>query len=301
MNREAFEKIVERGKTPQAQQASIAYLAEHLGRFLKQGERVLICFSEHEEGDLSWLMSNAVERSGAVPVVWGPERTWKTLLRQAFFHKVSAIIGAPLIVLGLTKLARQSATPLSIRKVITAGYPCTQWMIDGIVKGFDCEMGGCFTLEETGVVAGFACGHSWGIHLRWDVYGVDIVDKTGAVLPDGEVGEIILYPREAPGLRYPMGEKACFVRQPCECGSETPRLLELQYGSGTAQELADLGQMLHSWTSILDCRMHRSECGLEIEIVTFPGEKLPKLPTAAKLVVRPWNPEEDKPFIYLPR
>lgn len=301
MKQEVFESIVRQSRTPQAQEASIAYLTEHLSRFLKQGERVLICFSEYKEGNLAWLMEQAVQRSGAMPVVWGPDRKWKTLLRQAFSHKVSAIIGAPLIVLGLTKLARQSATPLSIRKVITAGYPCMQWMIDGIVKGFDCEMGGCFTLEQTSVVAGFACGHSWGIHLRSDVYGVEIVDEAGVALPEGEVGEIILYPVNMPELRYPMGEKACLVKQQCSCGSETPRLLELQYGSGTNNELAELGQLLHSWTSILDCRMNRSEYGLEIEVVTFPGEKLPKLPSAAKLVVRPWNPEEDQPFMYIPQ
>ena len=58
--------------------------------------------------------------------------------------------------------------------------------------------------------------------------------------------------------------------------------------------------MLHSWTSILDCRLTRGEYGLEIEIVAFPGEKLPKLPSAAKLVIQPWNPEVDEPFLYAP-
>ena len=38
------------------------------------------------------------------------------------------------------------------------------------------------------------------------------------------------------------------------------------------------------------------EQGLEIELVCFQGEKLPKLPTAAKLVVRPWDPQNDAPY-----
>ena len=61
-----------------------------------------------------------------------------------------------------------------------------------------------------------------------------------------------------------------------------------------------LGQQLQSWTSILDCRLNKGEYGLEIEIVTFPGEKLPKLPSAAKLVVRPWDSDTDEPFWYVP-
>ena len=36
--------------------------------------------------------------------------------------------------------------------------------------------------------------------------------------------------------------------------------------------------------------------GLELEIVKFPGEKLPKLPDCAKLILRSWNPELDEPF-----
>lgn len=300
MNREVYRKIVEKSKEAQAQERGIAYLAEHLGRFLKVGERVLICFFDHAEGNLSWLMEQAVLRCNAVPVVWGPDRRWKTLLRLAFSQKVSAIIGLPLVVLGLTKLAKQSATPLSIRKVITAGYPCTQWMIDGIVKGFDCEMGGCFTLGQTGVVAGFACGHSWGVHLRVEEYGVDVVDQEGRLLSAGQMGEMILYPQASPELRYPMGECACIIEETCKCGSDTPRLQEMQQGKNADPDILTLGQMLQSWTSILDCRVAKGECGLEMELVTFPGEKLPKLPTAAKLVVRPWEPETDEPFFYDP-
>jgi len=62
--------------------------------------------------------------------------------------------------------------------------------------------------------------------------------------------------------------------------------------------LSELGESLHYWSSILDCRMEKTEYGLELELVVFPGEKLPKLPTTAKLVVRPFNPETDEPFAH---
>ncbi len=300
MYRGVYEEIVRRSMEADARERSIEYLVEHLGNFLRKRERVLICFLEHEEGNLSWLVEQAVLRCDAVPVVWAEDRRWKTLLRLAFSHKVSAIIGAPLVVLGLTKLKKQSATPLSIRKVVTAGYPCPAWMIDGIVKGLDCEMGGCFSLGESGAVAGFACGRSWGVHLREAEYGVDIVDETGNLLPPGELGEMVFYPKASPGLRYPTGENARLVRTPCRCGSAAPRLMDICPGKTEEKDLAELRQMLQSWTSILDCRLTRGEYGLEIEIVAFPGEKLPKLPSAAKLVIQPWNPEVDEPFLYAP-
>lgn len=300
MDREAYWKIVEKSLETDARERSVAYLTEHLSHFLKEGERVLICFLGHEEGGLGWLMEQAALRCGAVPVIWGPDYRWKTLLRQAFYSRASAIIGPPLIILGLTKLKKHNATPLYIRKVITAGYPCMDWMIDGIVKGLDCEVGGCFSMGQTGAVAGFACGRSWGIHLREEEYGVDIVDENGGSVPEGEKGEIILYPKSDPTLRYPMGDRGRLVTQRCRCGSTSPRVMDLTPGISIDPHLVELGQYLQSWTSILDCRLEKGESGLEIELVCFPGEKLPKLPTAAKLVVRPWNPKNDEPFWYVP-
>ncbi len=300
MEHESYWKIVEKSMEPAAAERSILYLSEHLGKFLRKGERVLICFLEHKEGNVSYLMEQAVLRCGAVPVVWGPDRRWQALLRQAFVNKVSAIIGPPLIILGLSKLKKHQATPLYIRKVITAAYPCPDWMIDGIVNGLDCEAGGCYNLGESGVVAGFACGHSWGVHLRDMEYDVDIVGPDGTRLPDGALGEVVIYPKSDPSLRYATGENARISPKPCRCGSESPVLMDMRPGRTEDPDLLELGTHLQKWTSILDCRLRRGESGLEIEIVCFQGEKLPKLPSAAKLVIRPYDPKTDKPFWYEP-
>lgn len=300
MDRSAYWRIAQLANLPEAREKTMEYLTEHLRHFFRPRERVLICFLEHSEGSISWLMEQAVLRCGAVPVIWGPDRKWKTLLQQAFFDRTTAIIGPPLVLLGLAKLKRQSGTPLYIRRCITAGYPCMDWMIDGIVRGFDCEVGGCMNLGDSGIVVGFACGHSWGVHLRESEYNVDIVGPDGSVLPEGSIGQMVLYPKADPALRYPMGENARLMTEDCECGSTAPRLLELSPGFSEDSDLEEFRQYLHSWTSILDCRVERGENGLEIEIVCFAGEKLPKLPSAAMRIVRPWNPKDDEPFPYSP-
>ena len=64
--------------------------------------------------------------------------------------------------------------------------------------------------------------------------------------------------------------------------------------------LDSLRKELHSWTSILDCRMEKGTYGLELEVVAFTGRQMPKLPSCAKLVVRPWEPEVDIPFGLIP-
>lgn len=295
-----YDKIVELSQEPLAREKSIVYVAENLGKFLKLKERVLICFPEHKEGNISWIMEQAVQRCGAVPVLLGEDHRWKTLLRAAFSFRVSTIIGPPLILLGLTKLKKAEGVPLFIRNAVMAGYPCLDWMIDGIRKGFDCMSWGSFGLDTSGVIAGFSCGKSRGVHLRSDIYTVEILDDCGRVLPKGEHGEISLYPVGKPELRYGFGEIGRLDSSPCSCENPNTRLLDMAPEKTSDHDLIELGQYLQSWTSILDCRLEKGEYGLEIEIIVFPGEKLPKLPSAARLVVRAWNPELDEPFPYEP-
>jgi hypothetical protein len=130
------------------------------------------------------------------------------------------------------------------------------------------------------------------------VFGIDIVDENGEVLPAGELGQMVLYPLADPSLRYHIGDRARIATEPCPCGSSTPRLLDIYVSQYDEPSIVELGQEMHKWTSILDCRIERSEAGVEIEIVCFPGEKLPKLPSAAKMTVRPYNPKTDEPFQY---
>lgn len=279
--------------------ATVSYLAEHLS-FLRQREKVLICFPDHSGTSVASLMEQAVLRCGAVPVVWRGDQRWKTLLRLAFSGRVSTVIGAPLIVLGLAKIARANSTPLFVRNVVTAGYPCLDWMIDGIMKGLDCQTWGCFDVHMSNIVVGFSCGRSRGVHLRSDVYGIDIVNDAGISLPDGETGEMVLYPVARPELRLPLREYGRIVTAPCPCGCDKTRIMDLQPGKDTDIELLNLGQTLQSWSSVLDCRLEKGSYGLEMEIIVFPGEKLPELPSCAKRVIRPWDPERDVPFPYLP-
>lgn len=300
MEHPAYREMLALSREAQQQERTVAYLAEHLGQLLKKREKVFICFFDHQEGGLGWLMEQAVLRCDGVPVIWGPDHLWKTLLQQAFYSRASTIIAPPLIVLGLAKLKKYNGIPLYIRRAITAGYPCLDWMIDGIVSGLDCTTGGCFGVGQTGILAGFSCTKSRGVHLREDAYGVDIVDGSGTPVPDGELGEMVLWPKDRPELRLPLGQNARLVTEPCPCGCTAPRLMDLCPGRTEDPALAELGQYLQSWTSVLDCRLNRGEYGLELEMIVFAGEQLPVLPSAAKQVIRPWDPKLDEPFWYIP-
>lgn len=300
VDQDAYREILALAAREPCQQDTITYLAQHLGRFVKPGERVLICFSEYEKGNLSWLMEQAALRCGARPVLWGEDCRWKTLLRLAFTSRASTIIGTPLLILGLGKLKNANNVPLFIQNVVVAGYPCEQWMVDGINKSFDCRTWSCFSLGLSGVVAGFSCDNGRFIHLREDAYTLRILDEAGEPVPAGQVGAWTLSPMDHPEVRYHSQEYAKLEPDPCPCGNSAPRIRTIHYARVEDPELAELGQYLFSWNSVLDLTLCRGPYGLELELVIFPGEKLPKLPTCARQVVRPWRPERDEPFLAQP-
>lgn len=300
MDLNILNQMIAHAARPEEAEATAAYLADHLRHHVKRGERVLICFSNETVGGLGWLMERAVLRCEGVPLVWGPDYRWKTLLQQAFYSHAGVIIAPPLIVLGLSKLKKHTGLPLYIRHAVMAGYPCLDWMVEGIKSGLDCTTSGCFGFGETGIIAGFSCGKSLGVHLRKDIYGAEIRDPQGNPVAHGECGTVRIFRRDDPCLWVSSGDQARILAEPCACGKDSLRLMDFFPGKYADDDLVKLGQQLLSWTSVLDCSVKKTEYGLELELMVFPGEKLPKLPSAAKLVVKPWDPKHDTPFYYAP-
>lgn len=295
MEQPVYRKIAELAETPEAVARSIEYMKENMSRFLKKKERVMICFPKRENA-ACYILEQAILGCECVPVWVGEDFRWMTLLKIAFTSKSNCIVGPPLLLLGLSKLAKHMGTPLFARNVLMSGYPTTTWIVNGVRRGLDCMAWGCFDPGVGAVISGFTCPQVDGVHLREEEYGLEIVDEEGNILPAGERGRVILYPKADPSLRFAMGDICRLSTEPCPCGCTALKLVDIDTIKLDGKEISDLGESLHYWSSILDCRMERTEYGLELELVVFQGEKLPKLPTAAKLIVRAFNPETDEPF-----
>lgn len=282
--------------TPEDLNNTVEYLAENMKRFVRKQDKILICFPQGKVGSIGSLFEQAALKLSAIPLFWSSDHKWKTLLRQGFYSRASVIIGPPLVILGLSKLAKATGTPLYFRHAVTAGYPCLDWMIDGIVRGLDCQTWGCFGPGTGAIVSGFSCGQSYGVHVREDEFDFQIVDDEGNQLPEGDSGVITVAHRRNLKLRLMMQDHGRLDRSACSCGQNTPRLVDIHPAERFQDDVLSLYQQFHAWTSILDCRIVKGAYGLELELVVFPGEKLPKMPNCAKQVIRPWDPELDVPM-----
>ena len=279
---------------------TVDYLADNMKKFLRPGEKMIICFDNPEPDNIGDLLARAAQKIGVTTLV--PEDLrWKTILKLAFRSRATAISAPPFVVLGLTKLARHTNTPLYFRNVITVGYRCTNWIIEGIQKGLDCNVWGCYGPGSGPLVSGFTCNQEPVIHLRDDLYDFEIVDPDGNVLPDGESGYVIVTPKNKPQLRYHTAECATIRRTPCKCGCTSALLFDMYSGEDVDEYEEQLGRSLMLWTSVLDCRFRHGRHGLEIELVMIPGEKLPPLPECGGRVIRNWNPDKDVPNWFTPK
>ena len=296
---DGYQKLLKLETTPEALEATVSYLVGRIKPFLQLLEPVLICFPDEGSASLGGLFKEAVLRCEAKPVFWGPDYRWKELLRIAFDTHANTIIGPPEIVLGLSKLAFVTETPLYAYDVIVAGDPFAPWMIKSLKKGFDCNIWGCYAVCSGPVIGGFSCAQEVGIHIREDVF-VPQLHEDGKPVTDTNRGMLHLVSAKDPDAVYDLQAKVLLHRQPCCCGCDEPRVAEVKSVNKDKLLREQLEGGLLTWSSVLDYRVDYTEFGAALELVVFPGEQIPDLPSFAKLNVRPWNPETDIPFCMRP-
>ncbi len=82
--------------------------------------------------------------------------------------------------------------------------------------------------EIIGPGVGIECVHRDGLHLFEDHFYPEIIDPvSGAVLPDGEEGELVLTTlskQAMPMIRYRTRDITALVREPCPCGRTLRRM-----------------------------------------------------------------------------
>ncbi|MBQ9148812.1 MAG: hypothetical protein IJX69_04510 [Oscillospiraceae bacterium] len=296
MSDEILKRLYELETTPEALEQTRDYLVERLRKFLQPKEEILICYPNQGPASLGGLLEQVALACDCRPVFWGPDYRWKALLRQAFSLHTITIFAPPLVVLGLMKMAKATSTPLYIHNALLSGYPYANWMVEGIKRGLDCRIWGCYLLGDGPVVAGFTCGQEAGIHIRDALYEPAIYDENGELMEDAQRGRLLMKYRPADDLVYDTQETAKLWHQPCSCGCDDPRIVETIYVGDEDPAKRVLEERFLAWTSILDYRVRQTESGIDLELVVFPGEPIPRIPNCAKLTVRPWNPEEDMPF-----
>ena len=108
-------------------------------------------------------------------------------------------------------------------------------------------------------------------------------------------GKLVFSYVKKPELLYDPNQISLVHYNACACGCGEPRIVETNSLCRDILAAEKLENQFLAWSSVLDLRAEITESGMALELVVFPGESLPKVPSAAKLKVRAWQPE-DVPF-----
>lgn len=147
----------------------------------------------------------------------------------------TVVIGVPSFLrkLGQYMLKRgDQLEALSVKKMVCIGEPLRDrnMMMLSVGRDLETQWGAkaYSTYASSEMVTTFCdCEEQLGGHLHPDLGIVEIVDKKGQVVPDGEQGEVVVTPLQVEGMpliRFRTGDISFLLREPCKCGRNTPRL-----------------------------------------------------------------------------
>ncbi len=170
------------------------------------------------------------ERLGAMAVPMGPGNTEKQLQMMIDLHTTVLCATSSYALLLAEEIARRGQKDqISIKKGIIGTERRGEKMRRRISQDLGIQLYDIYGLTEIyGPGIGISCGENSGIHYWDDYVYIEIVDPvTGKVLPDGEIGEIVittLQKEGAPLLRYRTHDLSRILPGRCACGSRYPRL-----------------------------------------------------------------------------
>lgn len=170
------------------------------------------------------------ERLGAMAVPMGPGNTDKQIRFMKDMQSTVLCATSSYALLLAEEIAKRGVRDeLNLKRAVIGSERWGHKMRQRIANELGVKIYDIYGLTEVyGPGIGVSCDYECGMHV-WDDYCYfEIVDpKTGKVLPDGEIGELVittLRKEGVPLVRYRTHDLSRIIPGECECGSPFPRI-----------------------------------------------------------------------------
>jgi phenylacetate-CoA ligase len=171
---------------------------------------------------------------GAMVIPMGVSSTEKQIkfLRDFKVTSMAGIASHYFRILEKFKELKVNSKELNLKIAIAAGEPYSEETRAHFEKRFGCKFMDQYGLAEINTGLAGECKYKCGLHVPWDyVYPEVINPDTEEILPEGEMGELVLttLDREAnPVIRYRTGDITSITYKKCKCGRTTPRISRIK-------------------------------------------------------------------------
>ncbi len=171
-----------------------------------------------------------VERLGAMAIPMGPGNTDKQLRMMVDLKATVLCATSSYALLLAEEIARRGiGDQIHLKKGIIGSERWGEKMRRRIAAELGVQLYDIYGLTEVyGPGIGMSCDYECGMHYWDDYIYCEIVNpKTGEILPDGEIGELVittLRKEGAPLIRYRTHDLTRFLPGDCACGLDYPRI-----------------------------------------------------------------------------
>ena len=209
------------------------FFAVGMRQLIEPGQSLLVLLPGADRPDgVTDLLRQALSPADIRVEGGNPAATPESLREDFDRIRPDTVIGGPEQLEALLHAAAQDATlhaaACRLRGALSSGGVFRPELQKSISTAFSCLTLDHYGLTESGFGGGVQCPAGEGHHLRELDCLIEIIDPvTGAPLPEGQVGELVLttLQREAmPLVRYRTGDAASLLPGPCACGSPLHRL-----------------------------------------------------------------------------
>lgn len=215
------------------QQQIIEYFRVGMDTFTALGDKVLIMLPGERQGSIGELLFQALESSSKVPKHHGVVKNLGHTFECIEKAQPDVLVGIPAQIFCLAKYGDyHNKRMASVKKVLLSTDRASEAGVKELQRLWQCEVYRYYGMTEAGFGGGIECGHHQGYHVYESDFYVEIINAhTGAVLPEGENGEVVITTLKREGMpliRYRTGDISRIIPEPCPCGSSLKRLDEIK-------------------------------------------------------------------------
>jgi phenylacetate-coenzyme A ligase PaaK-like adenylate-forming protein len=209
--------------------ATVDFFGWGMANMVEPGGTALVLLPGARPGGVGQLLDEALSRHGARAVAFGELTDAGAAVDRCLAEGASCVVGSPAHVNLLAHAWAARGLPKgAIRSALLCWDVIPDAVCASVTERLGCRVFRHWGMIETGLGGAVECQPGSGMHLReTDVY-VEIVDpSTGALLPDGEFGDMVVttpLKLGMPLIRYSTGDVGRILAGECGCGSPLRRL-----------------------------------------------------------------------------
>lgn len=261
-------------------------------------DRVMILLPGCREGGMADLLQRGVERIPARVWVHGLVEDVEGCFDEICQREITVLVGIPIQVQALAACCKRRGITSSVERILLSTDVLSDTVRRRIEEGLSCRVFNHFGMTELGYGGALECEVHQGMHIRENDLYMEVVDpKTGKILPDGRLGELVITTLTRKGMplfRYRTGDMARILPGRCPCGSVLKRLDGADGRLDADFDWVKLDDFIFSDESVVDYEVYWEKNMDLLHVFTMKYEE--KISYRGKRQVKPYENSIDAPW-----